>query len=383
MSRGEDKEGPERPEYRVYRARRGPLRRLRGPRGFRDPSASEEPADAGKPEKAPRRGSRRAGERRSHLPSAPRITRRRLVRRLVLFAIAWVALSFALFAISAQIQKTKFEGEGEAGLAGGTDLLTKGSTILILGSDRRPKGTGEPGADTLHGRADTIMLLRVGAGKGAKLSIPRDSFAPIPGFQPQKINAAFALGGAALEARAVGQFMGLRINHVIEIDFDGFRKFIDALGGIKIRVGHCVVSKINGGFRNGGFTLRLRPGTHTLNGKQALALARTRTNLCNRFEDDRTRARRQQQILSAVKERLTAPLRLPRNFLFGPWLGWTAPQALISDMGGLTMTEFMLANLMSGNPKPRVLRPSGSGPGGSLLISESERRAQAERFLRG
>jgi hypothetical protein len=105
--------------------------------------------------------------------------------------------------------------------------------------------------------------------------------------------------------------------------------------------------------------------------------------LCNRFEDDRTRARRQQLIFAAVKKRLTSPLRIPRNFIFGPWLGWTAPRALISDMGGLSMTEFVLSSLASGNPKPRVLRPSGPGPAGSLLIPESERRQQAERFLHG
>jgi LCP family protein required for cell wall assembly len=375
VSRGEDTDGPEGPAYRVYRTRRGPFRWLRGPRGFRDPTRAEETAGEAGPKRGPLRPRRRGLAR-------PRITRRGLIRRLIVFAVAWVALSVILFAVSAQIQQTKFDGQKGPDLGGG-NLLTGGSTILLLGSDRRPENSGEPGADTLHGRADTIMLLRVGAGKGAKLSIPRDSYAAIPGFGAQKINAAFALGGAALEAKAVSQFMGVRINHVIEIDFDGFEKFIDALGGVRIKVGHCVVSRINGGFRNGGFTLRLRPGEHTLNGEQALALARTRNNLCNRFEDDRTRARRQQQIFAAVKSRMTDPLRLPRNFLFGPWLGWTAPRALISDMGGLTMTEFVLANLVSGNPKPRVLRPSGPGPGGSLIIPESERRQQAERFLRG
>jgi LCP family protein required for cell wall assembly len=227
------------------------------------------------------------------------------------------------------------------------------------------------------------MLLRVGAAKSARLSIPRDSFADVPGFGTQKINSAFALGGASLQARAVEGFMGIRINHVIEIDFEGFRKFIDALGGVRVTVGRCVVSRINGGFRNGGFTLRLRPGTHTLDGEQALALARTRNNECARNEDDRTRARRQQLILDAVRSRLTSITRIPRNFVFGPWLGWTAPKALISDLGGLGMTEFVLASVVGGSSPTRVLRPSGSGPGGSLIISQQERREEAERLLDG
>ena len=69
------------------------------------------------------------------------------------------------------------------------------------------------------------------------------------------------------------------------------------MGGIDY-TGGCVVSKINGGFKNGGFTLRLHRGTTHIDGKQALALARTRHNLCNPKENDLTRARRQQKIIS-------------------------------------------------------------------------------------
>ena len=97
-------------------------------------------------------------------------------------------------------------------------------------------------------------------------------------------------GGAALSIKTIKEWLGIDINHVVEINFERFPDLIDSMGGITYK-GGCVVSKINGGSRNGGYTLRLKKGTHHIDGKQALALARTRHNLCNAREDDRTRAR--------------------------------------------------------------------------------------------
>lgn len=349
-----DDRGREEPGYRVYRARRRLLPLPRLSRG------------------APR------------VPRGPRLSRRRLLKWALVWAVVWTVLSAVLFAISAQIQTTKLDREAAGALAGGSNLLTGASTILVLGSDRREKGSGEPGAEgSGPGRADTIMLLRTGGGGAARLSIPRDTFAAIPGYAPQKINAAYTLGGAALEVKAVERLLGIRIDHAIEVDFEGFRKLIDALGGVRVRLGRCVVSRINGGFRNGGYTLRLRRGEHTLDGRRALALARTRENECAPGEDDRTRARRQQLILSGVKDRLTSPWRLPVNFIRGPWIAWTAPQAVVSDMGGPTMLQLVLATLAGGDAPPRVLRPSGFGPGGSLVVSAQERARAVRRFLRG
>ena len=123
--------------------------------------------------------------------------------------------------------------------------------------------------------------MRVGGGHSAKLSIPRDTIVNIPGYGLNKINAAYAIGGSSLAVRTVKQFLGIEINHVVLVDFARFPQLIDAMGGIDYS-GGCVVSRINGGFRNGGFTLRLKAGTTHIDGRQALALARTRHNLCNR-----------------------------------------------------------------------------------------------------
>ena len=103
------------------------------------------------------------------------------------------------------------------------------------------------------------------------------------------------------------------------MSFADFPELIDAMGGITYR-GGCVVSRINGGFKNGGYTLRLPAGKTHIDGKQALALARTRYNDCNKREDDLTRARRQQKVISAMKRRLLSPfafVRMPMIALGG------------------------------------------------------------------
>ncbi len=114
-------------------------------------------------------------------------------------------------------------------------------------------------------------------------------------------------------------------------DFDSFPKLIDSMGGVTYK-GSCVVSKINGGYKNGGYTLRLKSGRTHIDGKQALALARTRKNLCNPRENDLARVQRQQKILNAMKWRMLSP----GAFVRLPWIAWQAPQTLRTDMSGPT-----------------------------------------------
>jgi LCP family protein required for cell wall assembly len=90
------------------------------------------------------------------------------------------------------------------------------------------------------------MLMRYGGGKAARLSIPRDTLANIPGHGPTKINAAYAFGGPALMIETVKQFLGIEVNHVVEIDFKHFSEFVDALGGVKMDLGGCLVSRFEG-----------------------------------------------------------------------------------------------------------------------------------------
>jgi LCP family protein required for cell wall assembly len=357
-------QGPgERPEYTVYRSRPGFFSRLRAP----DLSKLRRP----RLPRRPRRGDRKEPSERT------------VWQKIGIVALAWVAFSGLLFAISAQIQKTKLSDAAKDAVAGGPNLVTSKQTILVLGTDKRDELTNEPGSGEGPDRADTLMLLRTGAGAFRKLSIPRDTFAEIPGQAPQKINAAFAFGGASLTVKTVEQFLGIDINHVVLVEFSGFRDFIDDVGGVKVDLPGPVCAKINGGKRNGGFTLILKKGEHTLDGEEALALARTRQNLCNPAEDDRNRAARQQIILSGIKDRLTSPFRLPYNFIKGPIIGWDAPKAFVSDMGAFTLPQLVFAGVIGNDSSPQVLKPSGLGPGDSLVIPDAERQKKVDKLLNG
>jgi LCP family protein required for cell wall assembly len=224
--------------------------------------------------------------------------------------------------------------------------------------------------------------MRVGGGHSARLSIPRDTVVDIPGHGRDKINAAYAIGGPALAITTIKQYLGIEVNHLVEVNFANFPKFVDTLGGIDY-TGGCVVSKINGGYKNGGITLRLKRGTHHLNGKQALALSRTRKNACNPKENDLSRARRQQKILSAIKGQLLSPT----TFFRLPWVSWQAPRAIRTDMAGPSLLGLFGAVSLGGTPKTRVLKPSGGvllpNGGAGLVVSDQERQSEVRRFLKG
>ena len=353
--------------YTKYRARPTLLGRGRG----RDDGALLRPPGSPDPGLPPAPGRRRG------LPGLGRVGPGRIVKYLLLALLGWLALSLVLFLVSATIHQDDVGGDLDAG----GYPLTSPTNVLVLGSDRRTAETAEPGSGG-PSRADSILLLRVGGGTSSRLSIPRDTVVQIPGRGRNKINASYAFGGAALTAETVRSYLGVEVNHVVEVSFENFPDLIDAMGGIDY-TGGCVVSRINGGFRNGGYTLRLKPGTTRLDGRQALALARTRTNLCRRNESDLTRARRQQKLFAGMKDRLTSP----GAFVRLPVISWEAPKALRSDMGGPTLLGLFGALATSGTPPTTILRPDGAtrlpDGGAGLTVSDAARRRAVERFLRG
>ncbi len=311
------------------------------------------------------------------------LTWRRALKWLLVGVAMWIALSLVAFLISAQIQRTKVDDAARSALAGGGTPPFTPTTVLFLGSDQRTAGTREPGASTSGpSRSDSILLMRIGGGHNTRLSIPRDTVVDIPGHGRSKINAAYAFGGAALSVQTIERYLGIDVDHLVEVSFANFPQLIDAMGGVTYD-GGCVVSKINGGFKNGGFTLRLKAGKTHINGKQALALARTRKNLCNPRETDLTRARRQQKIFSAMKHRMLSPF----TFIRLPWVAWSAPKAIHSDMGGPSLLGLVSALAASGSPPTRVLRPDGNvtlpDGGQGLHVSDGEVRRKVQAFLRG
>jgi LCP family protein required for cell wall assembly len=174
----------------------------------------------------------------------------------------------------------------------------KPRTILILGSDARyeDKKTG------VKPRSDTILLIRANPRNEtiSVLSIPRDLKADIPGHGPDKINAAFEEGGPRLTVRTIKQLFetatgeDFPINNVVNVDFSGFRRAVDYIGGVYVDVDRRYFNDITG---PGGYAaIDIDPGYQRLKGQDALDYVRYRHT-----DDDFARAARQQGFLRQAR----------------------------------------------------------------------------------
>jgi len=343
------------PEYKVYRSRRSPFSGLR-------------------PGKDLDSLRRRLGRRRDKTPrKGGGITPGRVFKWVAIAAVTWLLLSLVLFMISAQIEGGVSD-EAEEALSGGGNLFF-GSTILVLGSDQRT-GASIDKSQSGPARADTIMLIHASFGRIRKLSIPRDVEVQIPGHGPGKINAAYALGGPSLQIQTVESFLGkdLKINHLIEVDFEDFPELIDALGGITVDSKSRVCSPPFDNFWKG---LRLKKGENDLTGRQALGFARVRKNDCAPGEDDRDRAERQQEVLSGMRRKALSP----GTFFRLPIVSWRAPKTLKTDMRGPSLMA-LFADLATGGTGDTEVLEAGPGVGSNLFVSDAA-KADAVRKLTG
>ena len=150
----------------------------------------------------------------------------------------------------------------------------------MLGSDRREKNSREPGAETTgFGRSDTIMLIRTGGGHAARLSIPRDTVVEIPGHGLEKINAAHVYGGPRESIEVIKRFLGVPINHLVEVNFENFPALIDSMGGVTY-TGGCIDSESRRRRRRRRLHAEAALGHPPSRRQRSSALARTRHNLC-------------------------------------------------------------------------------------------------------
>jgi LCP family protein required for cell wall assembly len=182
----------------------------------------------------------------------------------------------------------------------------RGTTWLLVGSDSRQGLNAEQqqalttGDDIGNGRTDTMLLVHVPAFGSSTpttmVSIPRDSYVPIPGYGRDKINGAFAMGGAPLLAQTVEQATGLRLDHYIEIGFSGFAVVVDALGGVTI----CPTAPISDPLAG----VDLPAGCQQLDGRSALGYVRTRATP----RADLDRMVNQRQFMSALLHRAGMPV---------------------------------------------------------------------------
>ena len=244
------------------------------------------------PPTAPAPGAPGAGgHRRQRRPAR---TVLRVLVLLVVLSLAW------LVAVPAHAWSQVDRADDSPG--GGRPGNQPGQTFLLVGSDsregltkaqRKTLGTGSAAGQ----RTDTIMLLHVPpGGEPALISIPRDSYLPVPGHGRDKINAAFAFGGAKLLEQTVEQSTGLRVDGYLEIGFGGFVQVVDALDGIRM----CVPKAI----KDRDSHLDLQKGCQTMTGTTALGYVRMRKA---DPRGDLGRVERQRAVLAAVAHEAASP----------------------------------------------------------------------------
>ena len=187
-----------------------------------------------------------------------------------------------------------------------TGTATEGVTFLVAGVDTRAAAptTGTQARSNKQGRTDALMLVHLNGDRQQVyvVSIPRDSWVPIPGNgHPQyaKINAAHAYGGPALTVRTVEQLTGVRIDHFAVIDFAGFMALTNTLGGVTLTIPRDSYDSARDRHWEAGLV--------HLSGRDTLAYVRQRHGLPN---GDISRTHRQQQFLRAVLGKLLSEASL-------------------------------------------------------------------------
>lgn len=178
-----------------------------------------------------------------------------------------------------------------------TDSPSDPFYMLLIGADKSEDrdASGEFGGSY---RTDSMILARVDPQEKevTLISVPRDTRVNIPGHGEQKINAAYAFGGASLAVDTVSELAGVPISHYAEIDFDGFKAVVDALGGVEVDVPMEINDDMAGG--------HVDVGLQTLNGEQALILCRSRHNYDDIGNGDAIRAANQRLVLSAIMKKV-------------------------------------------------------------------------------
>jgi polyisoprenyl-teichoic acid--peptidoglycan teichoic acid transferase len=242
--------------------------------------------------------------------------------------------------------------------------------VLVLGVDHDYDNRAQI-IKTTHGRSDSIMLVRVDFVTGAisALTIPRDSAVRVPGHRGvRKINAAHSLGGPLLTIDTIKSVFGVDVDAVVSINFEGFQKLVDAIGGIDLNV----EKKLDYDDNWGRLHIHLKPGYQHLTGYEAMGYVRMRHS-----DSDLMRSKRQHAFLEAVRAKIKQPgtfRRLPK-----------AVDQLNDTLKRVNLTEdqmFALANFARTLPKERIVietLPSFEGP--SYVTIDTEKSAEVIQRL--
>ena len=331
------------------------------------------------PPRAPRRRRIRVARIRPW-----RFIRPLLVLTLIaaLLVVGWgVAGYFGLRSVVSEANERLDDAARQALSPQNGSLLSNPTTILFLGID-----TG--GDRTDIGRSDAIVLMRTDPGEHriSLLSVPRDLRVEVPGSGLHKINAAYANGGAALAIRTVEQLTGTRVNHVAIVDFNGFAKVIDELGGVTVDVPRRIVSnRFDCPYASSAACSRwdgwkFSRGRHTMDGERALIYARTRENRLDTGETDITRGGRQQQVLQAIVDKLVSL----NTFVRLPFLGGDVTGPLATDLSTQELFELAWVKFRASDEKLvrcRLGGKPGDIDGVSYLIGAEGNSSAVNGFL--
>jgi polyisoprenyl-teichoic acid--peptidoglycan teichoic acid transferase len=248
----------------------------------------------------------------------------------LVLVVVWAVLGYLSFRSGVQEANDRLDPRVENALTPGEgSLLSNPRTILVLGTDEGPRREGPF-------RTDAMMVVRTDPDEDriALLSIPRDLRVEIPGHGLDKINAAHAFGGPTLAARTVQNVTGLRLNHVVVLNFDEFKEVVDALGGITVNVEKPILSnkfdcpRATQAQCDRWEGWRFRRGEQELDGRRALVYARVRQNQLDPSDNDITRGERQQEVFQAIADEITSF----GTFLRMPFIGDDLVKPLATDM---------------------------------------------------
>jgi len=307
-----------------------------GPRGQRPPNPAGQgwhaPGDrAAWPAQPPPRswtgGGGGAGGGGGYRPRGGRrwLRPRRILAILAgLIALIVVAAVAVYFSVNSKLTKV--------------DVLTPvsftsaGTNWLITGSDSRAGLSKKEenqlalGHDISGNRSDTILLLHVPANgtRPTLVSLPRDSYVPIPGHGSNKLNAAYAIGGPKLLVQTVQNVTGLPVSHYMGIGFGGLVSVVDDIGGVRV----C----LPGPMKDPKAGLNLKAGCQVLNGDQALGFVRTR----NFAQSDLQREQDQRILIKGILSKMTSPGTLANPFAVIPAANGAAAAITIDQGTGLT-----------------------------------------------
>src|SRR4051794_7215296 len=255
--------------------------------------------------------------------------------------------------------------------------------VLLIGSDSRAfAGGAKFGAEVAGARSDTTILVHISAdGKKAVLvSIPRDTYTRIPQCrlaagglsQPQwnKFNASYSIGGPGCTIATGEHLTPLRVDHFVEVNFLGFRRMVDALGGVSVCLSHAIDDPVRTNPATGhtvGSGLVVTAGNHKFNGHDALGFVRARYAVGD--GSDLGRIKNQQVFISAVIRKATST-----GLILKPWrlLGFlnAATKSIRTDPGfGLSQLKSLAGDLHGLKPgKVALLTVPLSNPDGHVLI---------------